>query len=83
MTIAFGALCLWAVLANIIALFPSRRKHWPAAYALLIVGTPLLIWVLVSSRPAIGAVSVLIWAAVLRWPLLFALRWLRRRIGLA
>jgi hypothetical protein len=35
---------LWLVLANVIAMFPSRDHHWRSAYALIAIGVPLLGW---------------------------------------
>ena len=29
---------LWLVVANVIAMFPSRDKHWRAAYVLIALG---------------------------------------------
>ncbi len=42
MNLAFVLCCVWLIVANVIAMFPSRRKHWPAAYALMSVGLPLV-----------------------------------------
>ncbi|MEM1387692.1 MAG: DUF2484 family protein, partial [Pseudomonadota bacterium] len=39
------AFCIWAVAANFAGMLPSRRRHWPAAYALMVTGLPLLAWV--------------------------------------
>ena len=27
--------CVWLIVDNVIAMFPSKRKHWPAAYVLI------------------------------------------------
>ena len=37
--------CVWLVTANVIAVFPSKHSHWPAAYALITLGLPILGWV--------------------------------------
>ena len=48
MTPSLIAACLWAIAANVIAMFPSKSAHWPAAWGLIAVG-----WSVGSlSRPA-------------------------------
>ena len=69
----------WLVTANVIAMFPSpKRKHWPAAYVLMAVGAPLLVWLVREVSWLAGAVFLIAAASVLRWPVRFLLRWLRR-----
>ena len=75
-------LCLvWLIAANVIAMFPSRDKHWRAAYVLIALGVPLLGWVTYVSGPVVGLVLLVAGASVLRWPVIFLWRWLRRQIG--
>jgi Protein of unknown function (DUF2484) len=75
-------LCLaWLVLANVIAMFPSRDKHWRTAYILIAVGIPLVGWVTYESGPIIGIVVLAAGASVLRWPVIFFWRWLRGKLG--
>ncbi|WP_431300327.1 DUF2484 family protein [Tabrizicola sp. BL-A-41-H6] len=76
------ALCLvWLVLANLIAMFPSRDHHWRAAYVLIALGIPLLGWVTYEHGPIIGIAVLAAGASILRWPLVFFWRWVRSRIG--
>lgn len=76
------ALCLlWLIAANVIAMFPSRDKHWRAAYVLIALGVPLLGWVTYEAGPIIGMVILAAGASILRWPLVFLWRWLRRQAG--
>ena len=75
--LAFG----WLVLANVIGMFPSRHKHWPAAYVLISVGLPLLAFVIYENGVLIGAAVLLAAASILRWPVRFFLRWLRGTVG--
>ncbi|WP_405054085.1 DUF2484 family protein [Tabrizicola sp.] len=75
-------LCLiWLILANAIAMFPSRDKHWRAAYVLIAVGIPLVGWVTYESGPIIGMIVVAAGASVLRWPLVYLWRWVKRQLG--
>ncbi len=69
--------CLWAIAANVIALFPSRRQHWPAAYVLIAVGVPILGYVTYENGPWVGLLVLAAGASMLRWPVVYALRWLR------
>ena len=76
------ALCLvWLVAANVIALFPSRDKHWRVAYGLIAVGVPLLGWATWESGPVVGLLLLAARASILRWPVVFFWRWLRRQAG--
>ena len=70
----------WVILANLIALFPSpKRHHWPAAYALIAVGVPLLVWLYIENGIWAALVFLIAGASVLRWPVRFLFRWIRGR----
>ena len=71
LTLALG----WLVLANVIGMFPSKRKQWPAAYGLISVGLPLLGWVFLQNGVWIGLVVLVAAASILRWPVRYLLRW--------
>ncbi|MFT6912708.1 MAG: membrane protease YdiL (CAAX protease family) [Paracoccaceae bacterium] len=75
LTLAF----LWVVVALVLALLPSKRNHWPAAYGLIVVGVPILGYVTYENGPMIGLVCLAAGASVLRWPLMYLGRYLRRR----
>ena len=76
------ALCLgWLIVANVIAMFPSRDYHWRAAYGLIAVGVPLLGWVTWEAGPIVGMAVLAAGASILRWPLVYFWRWLRQRVG--
>jgi hypothetical protein len=63
--------CIWALLACLVAMGP-QRLHWPAAWALIATGIPLLGWVTWQSGPFWGIVVLIAGASVLRWPLMRA-----------
>jgi hypothetical protein len=71
--LAFG----WLILANVIAMLPSRDQHWRAAYGLIAVGIPLLGWVTYVDGPLWGLLLLAAGASVLRWPLVHLWRWVR------
>ena len=73
--------CLWLIAANVIAMLPSRDHHWRAAYALIVVGIPLLGWVTWQAGPVWGLILLGAGACILRWPLVYFWRWLRRQVG--
>jgi hypothetical protein len=77
---AIAAACLWFVLANLIALLPSRDHHWRAAYALIAVGVPILGWVTYTNGPWLGLLVLAAGASILRWPLRYLGRWIKVRI---
>ena len=66
---------LWLILANVIAMFPSRDHHWRAAYVLIAVGIPILVWVTYVNGPLWGLLLLAAGASVLRWPVIYLWRW--------
>ncbi|MDP1668438.1 DUF2484 family protein [Phaeovulum sp.] len=78
MTLSLVAACVWALVANLLALMPSRDNHWRQAWVLIALGIPLIGWVTFENGPVVGLVVLAAGVSVLRWPLIFALR----RLGL-
>lgn len=73
--------CGWLILANLIGLFPSRWSHWPQAYGLMLVGVPLLGYVYVENGAWVAALVLVAGLSILRWPVRYLVRWVRRRLG--
>ncbi|MDG1117609.1 MAG: DUF2484 family protein [Flavimaricola sp.] len=80
MTQSLMLACLWLVLANVLAMIPSRDNHWARAYALVAVGVPLLGYVTWQNGPVIGIFVMAAGISVLRWPVIYLVRWLRRQL---
>lgn len=80
MGLALILACLWAVVANLAAMLPSRRNHWPAAFVLIATGVPILGYVTYQNGPWIGLIVLAVGASMLRWPILRAGRWLGSRL---
>ncbi len=76
MSSALIAACIWALTASLIAVGP-RRYHWPAAWALIATGVPIVGWVTYSDGPFIGLLVLLGGVSVLRWPVKYLFRALR------
>lgn len=72
--------CLWIVTAAAIALLPGKY-HWRGAYVLIAVVVPLIgyIWWELGVWYAVGATVAAL--SILRWPVRFVVRWLRKRLG--
>lgn len=71
--------CSWLIAANVIAMFPSpKRQHWPSAYVLIAVGLPLLLWMLNENGTWIALLFLAAGGSVLRWPVRYLFRWLKR-----
>ncbi len=70
--------CVWALVANVLAMLPSKDNHWARAYGLIAVGIPLVGFVTYENGPWIGLVVLIAGMSVLRWPLRYLLRWARR-----
>lgn len=78
MTLSLFAALGWIVLANVTGMFPSKRHHWPQAYALIAIGLPILAWVFWENGPIAGALVFMAACSILRWPVRYLLRWMRR-----
>lgn len=70
MSLSILAACLWAVVATLIAVLPSRDRHWRAAYFLIAAGIPILGWVTYQNGPWVGLIVLAGGASILRWPLI-------------
>ena len=81
MSISLIIALLWLVLANVIGMFPSKHKHWPAAYFLTAIGVPILGFVTYENGPVVGLLTLIAGASILRWPLIYLWRWIRRGKG--
>lgn len=79
MTAPIVTACLWAIIATVMAMLPSRDHHWRAAYGLIALGIPILGWVTYENGPWLGLIVLAAGASILRWPLVHLWRWLKRK----
>ncbi|MGR3758708.1 DUF2484 family protein [Roseobacteraceae bacterium NS-SX3] len=79
MTLSLTLAAVWAVLANLLAMLPSRDNHWTRAYVLIALGIPLLGYVTYENGPWWGLALLAAGMSVLRWPVIHLMRWLRGR----
>ncbi|RLK08537.1 DUF2484 family protein [Ruegeria conchae] len=71
---------LWGVVANILAMLPSKDNHWKRAYFLIAVGIPILGYVTYESGPWIGLVVLAAGMSILRWPVIYLTRWTKSKL---
>ena len=71
---------VWALAANILAMIPSRDGHWTRAYVLIALGVPLLGYVTWENGPWWGLAVLLAGMSVLRWPVIYLGRYIRRSL---
>ena len=83
MSLSLIAALIWLILANVIGLLPTKDQHWRSAYLLIAVGIPILGWVTYQNGPIWGMVMAAGGASVLRWPVFFLARWLKRLMNRA
>lgn len=81
MTLSLIFVCLWAIVANVLAMTPSKDNHWRNAYILIGIGIPLLGWVTLQNGPWVGLFVMVAGMSVLRWPVIYLGRWVRARMG--
>ncbi|WP_171209794.1 MULTISPECIES: DUF2484 family protein [unclassified Ruegeria] len=72
--------CLWGLAANVLAMIPSKDNHWTRAHFLIAIGIPILGYVTYQNGPWIGLIVLAAGMSVLRWPVIYLGRWLRKRI---
>ena len=75
--ISLVLVCLWAVLANVLAMMPSKDNHWTYAYILIGIGIPILGFVTWDHGPWIGLLAMAAGMSMLRGPVIYLGRWLR------
>lgn len=75
------AALVWMVVVNIRAMFPSKDNHWKFAYAMIAIGVPILIWVYLDHGLLLASVLLLGAMWVMRWPVIYLSRWIRRQVG--
>ncbi len=80
MSLSLILACLWVVAATITALIPSKRHHWPQAYVLIAIGLPILGFVIYENGPLAGLFVFIAGASILRWPLIYLWRWVKRQV---
>ncbi|MDP5333842.1 MAG: DUF2484 family protein [Paracoccaceae bacterium] len=80
MSLSLILACLWALAANMAAMFPARDNHWRRAYVLIAFGIPLLGYVTYENGPVIGLMVMVAGMSMLRWPVIYLGRWMRRRM---
>ncbi|NSX54181.1 DUF2484 family protein [Parasulfitobacter algicola] len=71
--------CIWVVVANVLAMIPSKDNHWTRAYFLIAIGAPLLGYVIYQNGPWVGLLFLVAAMSVLRWPAIYLWRWIRRK----
>ncbi|MFK7746494.1 MAG: DUF2484 family protein [Roseobacter sp.] len=70
---------LWALIANVLAMTPSRDHHWRNAYVLIAVGIPIVGYVTWQHGPILGLLVLAGGMSVLRWPVIYLSRWIKAR----
>ncbi|MEN8837974.1 MAG: DUF2484 family protein [Celeribacter marinus] len=78
MSISLILACLWAVAANVVAMVPSKSNHWRQAYVLIAAGVPIVGYVTYENGPWVGLIVLAAGVSILRWPVIYFGRWLKR-----
>ena len=80
MSISLVRACVWALVANVLAMTPSKDYHWRNAYILIGIGISLLGFVTWQNGPLVGLVVLVAAMSVLRWPVVYLSRWIKSRV---
>lgn len=78
MSFSLALAAMWGIAANLLAMIPSKDNHWTRAYILIAVGIPLLGYVTYENGPWVGLIVLLMGMSILRWPVIYLGRWLRK-----
>jgi hypothetical protein len=81
MTTSLILFFVWLIAANVMAMIPSTDDHWRRAYILIAVGLPLWVWLLMQNGIVVALLVLAAAASVLRWPVRYLFRWVRRQVG--
>lgn len=81
MTTSLILALIWLVVANVLAMIPSKDNHWTRAYVLIAIGIPLVGYVTYENGPIWGVLVLAAGASVLRWPVIYLTRWVRGKLG--
>ena len=81
MNLSLIALFAWLLAANVAAMVPSKDNHWRRAYWLMALAVPLLIWIFRENPWWVGVLAIVAGMSILRWPVIYAWRWMRRRLN--
>ena len=79
MTLSLILGALWALIANILAMTPSKDHHWRNAYVLITIGIPILGFVTWQHGPIMGMLVLAAGMSVLRWPVIYVGRWIKSK----
>ena len=80
MTLSLTLAFVWVIVANVTAMIPSKDNYWTRAYFLIGVGVPLLGYVTYENGPVWGGIFLLAGASMLRWPVIYFGRWMKRKL---
>ncbi|MEL6841308.1 MAG: DUF2484 family protein [Pseudomonadota bacterium] len=79
MSLSLFLLCLWVVIAFVMAAIPSDDNHWRRAYVLIALGLPLLAFLIWEGGIWFGVLGLAVGGLVLRWPVRYLWRWIKRQ----
>ncbi|QQA41842.1 DUF2484 family protein [Pelagovum pacificum] len=80
MSLSLILVCSWVILAHVMAMIPSKDSHWRRAFILIVLGIPLLGFVTWQNGPWVGLICLAAGMSILRWPMYFLARWVRRQL---
>ncbi|WP_415402493.1 DUF2484 family protein [Tateyamaria sp. SN3-11] len=80
MTTSLILACFWAVIANVLAMMPSKDNHWTNAYVLIAIGIPIVGYVTWQHGPGAGLFVMVAGMSILRWPVIYLTRWIKDKV---
>lgn len=72
---------IWMTVANVRAMFPSKDFLWNFAYVMIAVGVPIVIYVWWQNGIWIALMFVVAAMWIMRWPVIYLGRWIKRMFG--
>ncbi len=81
MTPSLVAAFVWLLVANLRAMFPSKDHLWKFAYVMIGLGIPILIGVAIQNSIWLALVLLGMGAWIMRWPVIYFWRWIKKVTG--
>lgn len=72
---------IWMLAANVRAMFPSKDYLWKFAYVMIAIGVPILVYVWWQNGIWIALLFLVAAMWIMRWPVIYTWRWVKRRFG--
>lgn len=83
MSVSIVLALVWLIAVNLRGMFPSKDNHWRFAYGMIALGVPVLVVIWYQHGFWLALAFFLMAAWVMRWPVIYLWRWVKRKLNRA